>query len=237
MLSVVCWRWKPHDGYRSTFEPFTVNVLRSMVRRHYSHPHRFICVTDDPKGLDPDIEIVPLWDDFAKVRNPYGAKHPSCYRRLRAFSAEIADIFGPRFVSIDLDCVITGDLTPLWHRSEDFVMWGETNPKTPYNGSMFLMTAGARRQVWERFDPTTSPTLARNAGCFGSDQGWISYVLGPREARWTRADGVYSFRNDLQLTHQKTLPAGARVVFFHGRYDPWHEYVQTTYPWTKEHWR
>jgi hypothetical protein len=53
MLSVVTWRWKPRRGYRSSFGPETVNVLRSMVRRWYPKPHRFICVTDDPAGIEP----------------------------------------------------------------------------------------------------------------------------------------------------------------------------------------
>src|SRR6185369_10690146 len=70
MLSVVCWKWKPSNGYRSAFGPETVNVLRAMVRRHYQKPHRFICVTDDSRGIDPGIEIIPLWDDYAAVPSP-----------------------------------------------------------------------------------------------------------------------------------------------------------------------
>lgn len=237
MLSVVCYRWRPVDGYRSQFGPETVNVLRRMVARHYQRPHRFICVTDDPAGIDPGVEIVPMWDDFGALPSPHGGKNPSCYRRLRAFSPEIASVFGPRFVSLDLDCVVVGDLAPLWDRPEEFVMWGDTNPLpgSHYNGSMLLMTAGARRQVWETFDPETSPRLALAARCWGSDQGWISYCLGPGEARWSKADGVYSFRNDLSQT--RALPADARIVFFHGKHDPWHADVQARHPWVSEHWR
>jgi hypothetical protein len=74
---------------------------------------------------------VPLWDDYAQRPEPARRKNPSCYRRLRAFAPDIAATFGQRFVSIDLDCVITGDLRPLWNRSEDFVIWGDTNPQHP----------------------------------------------------------------------------------------------------------
>lgn len=234
-LTVVCWRWKPPHGYRSEYRPTTVNTLRRMVDRHYQAPHRFVCVTDDPAGLDPAIEIVPLWNDFANVPSPHGKKNPSCYRRLRSFAPDIAAIFGPRFVSIDLDCVITGDLRPLWDRPEDIVMWGDTNPKTHYNGSMLLMTAGARPQVWTQFDPAHSPALAKNAGCFGSDQGWISYCLGPGEVKWSRADGVYSFRNDLKPHNPDRLPSNARVVMFHGNEDPWGIAAQGL-DWVRRHW-
>lgn len=234
-LTVVCWRWRPDPGYRSKFAPETVNVLRAMVKRHYRHEHEFVCVTDDPKGIDPDIRIVPLWNDFADVPSPFGVKNPSCYRRLRAFARDIGDVFGPRFVSLDLDCVIVGDLDPIWNRSEDFIIWGDTNPKTDYNGSMFMLTAGARPTVYESFDPKTSPVKAMRAGKFGSDQGWISYCLGGNEAKWTKADGVYSFRNDVRYAGRLDLPKGARIVFFHGDVDPWkplgqkHEWVRTHY--------
>lgn len=235
-FAVVTWKWKPLPGYRSEFTAETVNVLRRMVARHYPDPHRFICVTDDPVGIDPDIEVLPLWNDHASVPSPFGDKNPSCYRRLRAFAPDIAESFGPRFVSMDLDCVITGDLRPLWNRTEDFVIWGDTNPRTAYNGSMFLLSAGARRKVWDDFDPKDSPKRAKAAGCFGSDQGWISFCLGPSEQRWTKADGVYSFRNDVRPSNASHLPQGARVVMFHGRYDPWSPLVQQIAPWVKQHW-
>lgn len=238
MISVVCWRWKPREGYRSTYPPETVNVLRRMVARHYRSDHRFICVTDDPSGLDPGIDVVPLWNDFADVPNPHGAKNPSCYRRLRAFHPDIGTVFGDRFVSLDLDTVIAGDLAPLFDRPEDFVIYGDTNKKTPYNGSLFLLRAGARPQVWTQFDPRLSPKQSMAAGCWGSDQGWISLCLGPKEARYSRRDGVYSFRNELQSVRGgKDLGKDVRVVVFHGRLDPWNTYVQSQYPWVRAHWQ
>jgi len=233
-LTVVCWRWKPDPGYRSAFRPSTVRALRDMVRRHYPKPHRFLCVTDDPKGMDSDIETVPLWKDFAAVPSPHGRRNPSCYRRLKAFAPEIAEIFGPRFISIDLDTVITGDLTPIFERPEDFIIWGETDPRSFYNGSLFMMTAGARKHVLEQFDPKHSPRLAKAAGKFGSDQGWISYCLGPGEATWGRQDGVYSYRVHIQPQGGK-LPENAKIVCFHGGQDPWGHQAQKL-PWVREFW-
>lgn len=234
MLSVVTWKWKPAGEYRSTFGPETVNILARMVGRHYAKPHRVICVTDDPKGLDPDIQVIPLWDDHSTLGNPYGPGNPSCYRRLKMFSREAEGLFGKRFVSLDLDTVVTGDLSPIWDRPEDFVAWGDTNHGTHYNGSMMLLTAGARSQVWEDFDPVTSPRLAKAAGQFGSDQGWISYRLGKGEAIWTTDDGVYSYRNHLSRP-PRPLPDNARLVMFHGRVDPWSGGAQRL-PWVRKHY-
>lgn len=243
--SVVCWRWPPPRGYRSTYGPSTVNTLRKMVARNFARKHRFICVTDDSRGLDRQVEVIPAWNDFADVPSPANSMrkstriNPSCYRRLRAFHPEIAATFGSRFVSLDLDIVITGDLLPLWDRPEDFVIWGDTNPRTHYNGSMFLLSAGARPQVWTSFHPIESPKAAWNAGHFGSDQGWLSHCLGPGEATWTTADGVYSFRNHLGGEGPNPswrLPADARVVIWHGKYDPWGSLGQSL-RWVRTHYR
>lgn len=233
-LSVVCWKWKPPAGYRSTFGPETVNVLRAMVRRHYPAPHRFICVTDDGAGIGNDVEILPLWNDHAGVVNPWGARQPSCYRRLRAFAKEAEALFGKRFVSLDLDCVLTGDMRPVWDRAEDFVIWGDTSPRTPYNGSMFLLRAGARCAVWDDFDPKTSPAKSRAMGYFGSDQAWIGARLGPLEAKWSQGDGVYSYRNDIKRLGG--LPDDARIVMFHGAVDPWSAEAQQL-AWVRECYR
>lgn len=235
MLSVVCWKWAPPKGYRSSFGPETVNTLAAMIRRHYHKPVRIICVTDDPAGIAPGIEIIPLWDQHGDLPNPSGPSNPSCYRRLKMFSRDAGQMFGPRFVSLDLDCVITGDLSPLWDRPEDVVLWSDTNPRTFYNGSMILMTAGARPQVWDEFDPRRSPGIAKGAGQFGSDQAWISYRLGAGEATWGVKDGVYSYRNHVR-TSGGALPAGARIVLFHGRTDPWGPEARRI-SWVREHYR
>jgi hypothetical protein len=207
-----------------------------MVARHYTDPHRFICITDDAEGLDPEVEAFPLWDEWANIPNPtWGESGPSCYRRLRAFSPGFEKIAGKRFVSIDLDMVITGDMRPVWNRPEHFVIYRAGPGPQIYNGSMFMMTTGARRHVWDLFDPERSPQLAHKAGLRGSDQGWIQFVLGPNEAQWTEADGVYGYRNDCWKARGGELPPGARVVMFWGYPDPWERIAHRRSPWIPEH--
>lgn len=235
-LTVVCWKWKPAHGYRSSFTAEHVHVLQRMVARHYSLPHRFVCVTDDADGIDrSSVDVVPLWDTFADVPSPHGKQYPSCYRRLRAFAPEAVQFFGPRFVSLDLDMVIVGDVTALWSRHETFVAWADTEHRRRYNGSMWMLTCGARPSVWDRFDPAVSPREARNAGCPGSDQGWISHVLGTGEATWTARDGVYSYRNEI-ADNGNALPINARVIAFHGSVKPWSQQAQQC-DWVREHYR
>lgn len=235
MLSIVTFKWTQHH-YHTRFCSHYVNVLKNMVHRHYLHPFRFFCVTDDAAGLDKDIEVVPLWEDHANLRNPSNQLGPSCYRRLKVFSKEAKDIFGERILTLDLDTVIVADMSPLWQRTEEFIAWGDTHPQTHYNGSMMLMTAGAREFIWTEFMPRQSPQMAHAARHFGSDQGWISYRLGPREARWGKSDGIYSWRVHLQPAGGK-LPDDARIVMFHGKQKPWDAGVINHYGWINEHWR
>lgn len=237
MLDVVTFKWRPiGKSYRSTFTAETVNVLFAMVARHFHAPFRFSCVTDDPAGLSPRIRALPMFEEHARLVGTHGVQNPNCYRRLKLFAPEARDLVGPRILSLDLDAVITGDVTALWTRTEDFVAWEGTAGRNPYNGSMILLTAGARPGVWHDFDPARSPMLARRAGFVGSDQAWIALRLGGDEAKWTRADGVYSWRMHLRLKGGR-LPPGARAVFFHGSADPWQPSTQRAAPWIAEHWR
>ncbi len=235
MITVVCWKWKSPQGYRSTFLGKHVNTLRNMVKRHLHVPHEFVCITDDPTGIDDDIRIVPLWDDYAYLQGFVGNQRPCCYRRLKVFNADAAGL-GEHVLSIDLDCVITRDITPLINRKEDFVIWGDTAPGTLYNGGFWMLRRGTRQKVWDTFDPNESPQLTRKIGIIGSDQAWISHCLGKGEAMWTRVDGVYSFRNHLNKASMK-LPTDARIVMFHGQHDPWHSDVQGKFPWIREHYK
>jgi len=238
-VNFVTYKWKAPPGYRSQFGPQQVNIWRRMILRHYVGQARFICVTDDPAGIDSEIEIVPLWNHLRDLKSPHGPGNPACYPRLFGYSEEAEEFFGPRFMATDLDILIAGardSLNQLVDVPDDFKIWGDTAKNTPYNGSLTLMTAGARKQVWETFDPVESPKRARALGYIGSDQAWIGACLGPGEKKWTAADGVYSYRNEIQHVGGH-LPANARIVVFHGSIDPWSPYARARHPWVLENYR
>lgn len=236
MLTFVCWKWKPPLGYRSKFEAATVNVLYAMLTRHYHEPFELVCVTDDPTGIAPHVRIVRLWSDHANLPSPHGRGNPSCYRRLKMFSKEAATFLAPRFVSIDLDVVIVGDITGLFAHTLDIKLYGDTARGTPYNGSLIQHTAGTRTQLWEQFDPLISPVLGLKLKYIGSDQAWIGACLGPNEAKFTAKDGIYSYRNQI-APQGGMLPATAKIVIMHGHVDPWDPLMQRKHAWIKEHYR
>jgi hypothetical protein len=233
--SVVVFKWQK-PGYRTTFTHEHVNTAYSMVTRNYSKPVRFICVTDDAAGIRSEVEVFPLWDHYRDLKNPTWSWGPSCYPRLYTYSKEFERIAGKRFVCMDLDVVVVDSLDPLWDRDEDFVIYASTTARGHYNGSMWMMTAGSRSQVWDDFDPKTSPQKANAAGNRGSDQGWIQYRLGKGEATWTVKHGVHAFRTDMR-GKQGHIPDGARLIIFHGEPKPWDRSAQRASPWIQEHYR
>lgn len=236
MLTFVCWKWTPPAGYRTKFLPEHVHTLYSMLGRHYTKPFKLICVTDDWRGLSKDIEVVPIWEMKGNPQSPHGGMSPNCYRRLRAFAPEAKQWFGDRFVSIDLDVVITDLIDPLFDRKDQFVIWEGTAKGSIYNGTMFMLETGTRPQVWNSFDPVESPRLTLAAGMRGSDQAWIQYCL-PGEATWTAADDyVYSYHRHIIRTDGR-MPRRARIVSFAGNQDPWDPDIQRTYEWVRNNYR
>lgn len=249
MLDIVTFKWS-NPGYRSKFTGEHVNIMANMCARHYRSPFRFSCVTDDPSGIDQrKVRVIGLWDTYSLMSSPHGRGNPSCYRRLELWNPARRNQFGPRILQIDLDMVLVADVTSLWDRPEDVVMWKDAlNPSTPYNGAMQLFSPATRPQVWRDFDPINSPRLARERGYFGSDQAWLSLALGPDEAKWTADDGALSWRVHVRKTPigyahipfeqarcAATLPDGAKIVNFHGIDDPWA--IAELVPWIAENYR
>lgn len=246
MIDVIVWKWsKP--GYRSTFDAASVNVMRNMLERSLNVEHRLTCITDVGAGIDPRVRVLDITKlpsyQYLNVPNPSSPVNPSCYVRLFLYHPDAKRILGERLVSIDLDVVLIGDVTPLFVQPVDFAIWGgqSVQPRHPvlynwFNGSLQILRAGTRTRVWTEFDPKTSPAKAHRANCRGSDQGWIAHCLGRSERILGTSEGVYSYRNHI-LPAGGRLPRNARFIAFHGRHDPWHNDVQSKHPWIREHYR
>ncbi len=253
MITVVCWKWqRSTTGHQlpnvGDYTLRHVHTLQSMIARNTNVPHRFVCCTDDPRGLD--CETVPLWPEWAELGG--------CYRRLRMFAPDFT-LFGKRWLSIDLDTVITGNIDHLLEMDAPFAIHRYAysgHPQQHYNGGLILMNQGARPQVWERFDPEKTPLeiaeLNRARKLIGSDQAHISRVLGDGEVSIGPRDGVMEFMALPDVRKQRrrfrgnrapgyveppmpppTLPGNARMIMFSGPRDP----VQCALPWVQEHYR
>jgi hypothetical protein len=213
VLTVLTWFWRQPGG-RAAYTPEHVAIWASMVRRNLSMPHRIAVVTHEDISI-PGVETIRPPREFEAVRIPtWGERKPQCHRRLVMFRPDAAHWFGERFACMDLDCVIGRPLDPLLDRREDLVLLKGTASSRPYNGSLMLMTAGARPQVYHDFTPEKAEEAGR-LFC-GSDQAWLAHCLGWGEATWGEADGVVHFRSGYRAG--RPVP---RIVFFPGSLKPW----------------
>lgn len=211
-LQVITWLWNQPNG-RVRFSAHHVNIWAAMIRRHCSLDIDLACVTDLRDGIDPSIRIIepPRFYQDLKTSRWQGPR-PSCYRRISMFSADAADWFGAdRFVSMDLDVVIGGNIDHLWDRDDDFIICGPSakGRRFLYNGSMMMIRVGSRRVVFDSFTPEKADEASRRF--VGSDQAWIAYALGNGEKTWTEDDGVVRYSGD----------RSGPMMFFPGNVKPW----------------
>lgn len=190
------WDGDPADR-ETSYGTEHVLALREMVQRHLPDA-TFTCLSDwHIAGVN--TRFIP------QEARKLGERYP----KLWLWSRE-ADL--GRFLYLDLDCVLLGDLGPLVDRDEPVVLWEDPSSRprsVRYNTSMMLMDSGARPEVWEGYD-------GRKAGGLGTDQAWVRTSLGPDVPTWGPADGVVSYKR-----HCQDGPGDARAVFFHGRPKPW----------------
>lgn len=210
-LNICTWRWG--KKYSNDY----VEKLRNAVSRHLYQKHKF-CIFS-PKEEDE-----------------YLTKIPGCFARLRMFDPEWQkenDLEG-RIVCMDLDLVITGTLDHLFDRPESFVIFQGANAVNPcpYNGSLWMLRAGKRPDVWNDFSIDRAKNVPYHE--FPDDQGWLAHKI-PNAAGWQAGSksGVYGFqkpgwpKNDI-------LPKDARIVSFFGWRDP-SKFQHLN--WIKENWK
>ncbi len=101
MVNVVCMKWGRKYG------PAYVNILRRMVARNLTRPHRFVCFTEQTDGLDPEVEVLPLPECRVPARPEIEA-----WRKISLFTPQLG-LSGPTLF-LDLDVVITGSLDPFF---------------------------------------------------------------------------------------------------------------------------
>lgn len=220
-LSVILWLWSERTGPAHRYKglhDYGVEHVRRMtasIHANLAAEHEVVCITDYPAEAFAGIRcrVMDLREHFGELRRMGG-----CWLRLRAFAADMADIIGPRLCWIDLDSVVTGQLDPLLCRPEPLVLLKlDSVPNTPWNGSMALWSPAETDYIWRRFDPVTSPQIAREQGFKGTDQSWLSMVCDPvRTPHWDMRDGVLHY----SLHVGRRLPEHARIVTWPGRLKP-----------------
>jgi hypothetical protein len=208
-----------------------------MVKRNLSTPFRYILITDNPvENLNENIIQKQLWSHHRLLG--------SCFTRLFTFSTEFSSYVGDRFISMDLDMVITGDITGLLDREEDFVYYkmrgSDGTPASGWrmNNGMYMMKTGSRKFVWEIFDKDPEDALRKRVRP-GSDQGWTNYIMDlANEAHWQQEkDGIYDMRQNFLEKDRAVMPENCKIVMWPGPRDPSESAYQIQYSEILSHYR
>ena len=209
-LSIIVWRWgKKYDG-------FYVDRLKAGVARNLKQEYRF-------GVFAPEAE------------DEYLTKMPGCFCRLRMFDPAWQEKHGltGRIVCMDLDSVVTGPLDDLFDRPEKFVILAGANSANPcpYNGSLVMLRAGTRPDVWRDFSLKRAQEIPSFE--FPDDQAWYSHKM-PDAAIWKAGSesGVYGFQKP-GWPKGEALPKDARLVVFPGWRDP---SKFSHLDWIKQNW-
>jgi len=207
-IAVVCI--KQGDKYGLEY----VNILASMVKRNLTIPHEFLCYTDQPAGIRPDISCLPMLCEY-----------PGWWSKIGLYQEKLPGVVTDRMLYLDLDVVITGSLDDIVQYSGDFIAardWpeGSLNDKGGMNSSVMLLKVGSRAEVWNRFDLE----IARRD--YYGDQEYVNalgvnFVLFPDA--WVKSYKLHQL--------QDGFPEGTGIVFFHGQPKP-----PDCGGWVKDYW-
>jgi hypothetical protein len=210
-LIISTWVWGTKYG------PEYVAKLASAVKRNLKQPHRFAVF-------------------FPQEEDAYLTEIPGCFARLRTFDpkwqAANGIEAGDKIVCMDLDLIVTGPLDNLFDREEPFTILQGVNSANPcpFNGSLWMLEAGYRPDVWHEFSPELAAKVPFYE--FPDDQAWLADII-PDAGSFGPEDGVYGFMKR-GWPKGETLPKNAKVVAFPGHRDPSHF---THLDWVKANWR
>ena len=243
-VNVLCIKWGRKYG------PEYVNKLRSMVSRNLSRPHRFVCLTDDRSGIEPDIEVHDLppigIPDFDQ-RKPWTKGHG--WLKVTSFADPLYDLEGPTLF-IDLDVVIVDSIDCFYEPEGEFLVIKEWDKKDETgNTSVYRYTVGRHRDMLDHLRDRQEEVLAsvRNEQEFVT--GYLSRQgkLGYWPDAWCRSFKRHCVQGGLRGWFQPPqIPPGAKIIAFHGKPNPpdaiagvsgkWYRRVLPT-QWVADNWR
>ena len=217
-----------------------VNKLYNMTKRHCTVDYTFVCLTEDPTNLDPNILVVPLPNNL----QGWWCK-PYIYSNELGLNGTI--------LYLDLDIVIASNIDHLfsyepnsWCTIRDF-----TRKQRPawkrYNSSVVRFNTGQLTNVWKLFKDNNKEIERKYHG----DQDWLYYVTSSsnpaalypdswiqswkweiRQSKDFKPGGTRGNRV-LRTVEHITPPTECCIAVFHGDPNP----HNCDDPWVKENWK
>jgi hypothetical protein len=235
--NVLCMKWG--DRYPSDY----VNRLHAMVQANLSGSYRFVCLTDDPRGVNGAIECRPI-----PPTPPEPTRQERGWRKLTTFDWPLHDLEGTALF-LDLDVVIIRPIDALFEVEGTFLIAHDRrlSSRGISNSSVYRFELGAHRALIDEYraDPAAVARAFRNEQAFLSARMSAAGLLTEWPPGW-----CVSFKYDclppwpLNYLRSAHCPPEARIIFFHGRPKP-HEAIEgfgnlrrftRPTPWLADYW-
>ncbi|TYT73168.1 hypothetical protein [Desulfobotulus mexicanus] len=246
--NIVCMKWG--DKYDATY----VNILASMVKRNTTVPYRFICFTDNPEGIDKNIDIFPI-PDFPEP----SAKYKKCeaWRKLLLFQNPLNNIEG-KILFLDLDVIIIDIIDCFFNFSDQMAIienWSQPN-RLIGQASAFCFKMGQYENLLHTYLENPDKIAAE----YRTEQVYITRALGRNGFDffpdiWCKSFKFHCMPGGIlnSFIVPAKIPEGAKIIVFHGNPNPpeaihgiwgkdvpwfkkFYKTVKPT-PWIAEHWR
>jgi len=243
MKQIICMKWG------KLYSAEYVNRLYRMIARHLTPPFKLYCLTDDPSGIVPEVEI----RDCPSVDIPPHMRWGG-WRKVSLWAPQVADLKG-ECLFLDLDIIITGPLDDFFTykgQSDYLVMRNYTTlDRRIGNTSVFRFTVGSHPDVLESL--LANPLEMRRK--FSNSQTFISNTITSMDFwpdGWIKQFKVHCMRPfPLRLFMQPRHFADAKIVvctghptpdeLASGTWDaPWYKKIYKTLPpvgWVKDAWQ
>lgn len=230
MNYVVCLKWGTKYG------PEYVNKLWSMVNRHLTIDHEFVCFTENSEGIDKNINIESL------------PRYPLTGWWYKTFFLSNDIPLQGNILFLDLDIIIFNNINKLFlYEPEKFCIIRDFNRSIRKNwdysnSSVFRVNTGSYDALWKDFIKNPKVHTSKNRG----DQDWMhknikDKVYWPDEwiqsYKWEMRDRseltiVNGKRNFKENRNPKILPETS-IAVFHGEPNP----VDCKDQWVIDNWR
>ncbi len=230
-----------------------VNVLFNAAKANMDGEFTFVCLTDDPEGIDSGVVTHPI----PEVGFPKEAWGAGAWPKLTVFSSDLYGLSG-RALFIDLDTVISGNLNEMFTYSGAFVCldsrpWRYKNGPARTGTGIFAFDLGALGDVVDHVVNNMDQMLET----YVNEQDFLHGEfgkLGHGDISYWPDDWLQSFKYHLRqpllldrFLHPKEPTA--KILCFHGKprpidlidppkgnWDVFPHYGRGQVPWMVDYW-
>jgi len=240
---IICMKWG------SSYSADYVNRLYNMIARYTTPPFKLYCLTNEPEGIKPEVEIRPC----PAVGIP-AAMRDGGWRKVSLWAPEVVGLSG-ECLFLDLDIIITGSLDDFFTyqgQSDYMVMRNYTTMNRRIgNTSVFRFTVGSHPDVLESL--LANPQEMRTR--YSNSQTYISNTIKSMDFwpdGWIRQFKVHCLHPfPLRLFLQPRSFKDAKIVVCTGHptpdelvagkwQAPWYKKIYKSIPpvrWVRDAWQ